>query len=39
MSMFDMSPKRPLSDKKEEEGYLLLVLQKSLMTAGLLGTI
>lgn len=38
-SMIDTSPHISLSDEKEEEGYLLLVLKKSLMTAGLLGKI
>lgn len=39
MSMFDSSPNISLSDEKEEEGYMLGVLKKSIMTAGLLGRI
>jgi hypothetical protein len=39
LSMFDTSPVNSLSDEKEEEGYMLGVLKKSLMMAGLLGTI
>jgi len=39
LSMFDSSPLISLSDEKEEEGYMLAVLKKSLMTAGLLGEV
>jgi hypothetical protein len=37
--MFDTSSVISLSDEKEEEGFMLLVLKKSLTMAGLLGTI
>ena len=39
LSMFDSSPQIDLSDEKEEEAYILGVLRKSLMTAGLIGKI
>jgi hypothetical protein len=41
LSMFDTNPSpiMTLSDEKEEEAYTVLVLKKSLVLAGLLGTI
>jgi hypothetical protein len=39
MTITDPSPLMTLSDEKEEEGYMLFVLKKSLMMAGLLGEI
>ena len=39
LSMFDTSPKMMLCEEKDEEGYMLSVLRKSLMTAGLMGAI
>jgi hypothetical protein len=38
-SFFDTSPQFSLSDEKEEEAYMLSVLKKSLVKAGLLGTV
>ena len=37
LSMFDASPSNSLSNEKEEEGHVLGVLRKSLVSAGLLG--
>ena len=39
LSMFDTSPKMMLCEEKDEEGYMLSVLRKSLMTAGLMGAV
>jgi hypothetical protein len=39
LSMFDTSSVISISNEKEEAGYMLSVLKKSLMTAGLLGKI
>ena len=39
LSMYDSSPMISLSDEKAKEAYMLGVLKKSVMTAGLVGTI